>query len=116
MHTSRARSTKGIAHLEEHQPEEGEHGRDEDLLGENRDIACRCMSIVERPTGMTEEFPEIAEFKKNALRTALGTPDSALFQGFTRRNGSRSEPMGSGVTETVHGREGAILDKKGITV
>jgi len=74
------------------------------------------MSIVERPTGMTEEFPEIAEFKKNALRTALGTPDSALFQGFTRRNGSRSEPMGSGVTETVHGREGAILDKKGITV
>jgi hypothetical protein len=28
------------------------------------------MSIVERPTGMTEEFPEIAEFKKNALRTA----------------------------------------------
>ena len=45
-----------------------------------------------------------------------GNADSALFQGFTRRNGSRSEPMGSGVTETVHGQEGAILDKKSIRV
>ena len=33
MHASRARSTKGIARLEEHQPEEGEHGRNEDLPG-----------------------------------------------------------------------------------
>ena len=54
--------------------------------------------------------------QKECTENRLGTPDSALFQGFTRRNGSRSEPMGSGVTETVHGREGAILDKKGIRV
>ena len=60
---------------------------------------------VERLTGMTEEFPELAEFKKNAPRTALGMLDSALLQGFTRGNGSRSGPMGPGVTETVHGQE-----------
>ena len=33
MHASRAKSTKEIVRLEEHQPEEGEHGRNEDLPG-----------------------------------------------------------------------------------
>ena len=53
--------------LEEHRSEEDEHGRGENLVGKNRDSACRCVSIVERLAGITKEFPEVAEFKKKAF-------------------------------------------------
>ena len=138
MHASRARSTKGIARLEEHQPEEGEHGRNEDLpgkklvadllskiiavkpswerfwrfvnrqgsgvpneeptirsnrreeqpLGEEhhpeepdqetsswdnyRVIAGRCVSVVKKVVGLAKEYPELAEFRHEALSTAIG--------------------------------------------
>ena len=138
MHASRARSTKGIARLEEHQPEEGEHGRNEDLpgkklvadllskiiavkpnwerfwrfvnrqgsgvpneeptIGSNRReeqplgeehhpeepdqetlswdnyrvIAGRCVSVVKKVVGLAKEYPELAEFRHEALSTAIG--------------------------------------------
>ena len=65
--------------LEEHHSEEDEQG--ENLGGRNRDIACRCVSIVERLTGMPREFPELAKFKKKALQTALGTLIQLFSQG-----------------------------------
>ena len=138
LHASRARSTKGIARLEEHQPEEGEHGRNEDLpgkkivadllskiiavkpnwerfwrfvnrqgsgvpneeptIGSNRReeqplgeehhpeepdqetsswdnyrvIAGRCVSVVKKVVGLAKEYPELAEFRHEALSTAIG--------------------------------------------
>ena len=138
MHASRARSTKGIARLEEHQPEEGEQGRNEDLpgkklvadllskiiavkpnwerfwrfvnrqgsgvpneeptIGSNRReeqplgeehhpeepdqetsswdnyrvIAGRRVSVVKKVVGLAKEYPELAEFRHEALSTAIG--------------------------------------------
>ena len=77
------------SHPEEQHPGEGEHGRSEDLGFEDRDIACRCISIVECLTGMTQEYPEISEFKKNAVKTALGT----LLQLFSKGSSEEMESM-----------------------
>lgn len=63
-----------MSRLEEPLSEEGEHGRREDSLGDNSDIACRCVFIVERITGLTGEFLELAEWKEDALRTARQQP------------------------------------------
>ena len=147
MHASRARSTKGIARLEEHQPEEGEQGRNEDLpgkklvadlqskiiavkpswerfwrfvnrqgsgvpneeptigsncreeepLGEEhhpeepdqetsswnnyRVIAGRCVSVVKKVVGLAKEYPELADFRHEAMSTAIGRKKMFLYRG-----------------------------------
>ena len=37
-----------------------------------RDIAGRCVSVVKKVVGLAEEYPELADFRHEALSTAIG--------------------------------------------
>lgn len=55
---------------EEHHPEELDQ---ETSSWENyRDIACRCVPVMEKVVGLTEKHPELADFRHAALSTAIG--------------------------------------------
>ena len=71
VHTSRARSTKGIARLEEHQLEEGDHGNKEGPWQENWGVACKCVAGVEKVAGMPDEDWEPAQNKERNEAVAV---------------------------------------------
>ena len=70
------------------EPSTGSNHREEQPLGEEqrpeepdqetpswdnyRDIAGRCVSVVKKVVGLAEEYPELADFRHEALSTAIG--------------------------------------------
>ena len=70
------------------EPSMGSNHREEQPLGEEqrpeepdqetpswdnyRDIAGRCVSVVKKVVGLAEEYPELADFRHEALSTAIG--------------------------------------------
>ena len=87
MHASRARSAKGIARLEEHQPEEGEQGRNEDLPGKKlvADLLSKIIAVkpswerfwrvVNRQgSGIPNEEPTIGSNRREAQTSGRRTP------------------------------------------
>ena len=83
MHASRARSTKGIARLEEHQPEEGEHGRNEDLPGKKlvADLLSKIIAVK----------PNWERFWRFVNRQGSGVPNEEPTIGSNRRE---EQPLG----------------------
>ena len=83
MHASRARSTKGIARLEEHQPEEGEHGRNEDLPGRKlvADLLSKIIAVK----------PNWERFWRFVNRQGSGVPNEEPTIGSNRRE---EQPLG----------------------
>jgi len=60
MHASRARSAKGIARLKEHQPEEGEQGRNKNLPGKKlmADLLSKIIAVKGSGGLSTAKVPE----------------------------------------------------------
>ena len=83
MHASRARSAKGIARLEEHQPEEGEQGRNEDLPGKKlvADLLSKIIAVK----------PSWERFWRVVNRQGSGIPNEAPTIGSNRR---KAQPLG----------------------
>ena len=83
MHASRARSAKGIARLEEHQPEEGEQGRNEDLPGKKlvADLLSKIIAVK----------PSWERFWRVVNRQGSGIPNEEPTIGSNRRE---AQPLG----------------------
>ena len=77
------RSTKGIARLEEHQPEEGEHGRNEDLPGKKlvADLLSKIIAVK----------PSWERFWRFVNRQGSGVPNEEPTTGSNRRE---EQPLG----------------------
>ena len=90
MHASRARSTKGIARLEEHQPEEGEHGRNEDLPGKKlvADLLSKIIAVK----------PNWERFWRFVNRQGSGVPNEEPTIGSNRRRTTPGRRTPSGRT------------------
>ena len=55
---------------EEHHPEEPD--QETSSWDNYRVIAGRCVSVVKKVVGLAKEYPELAEFRHEALSTAIG--------------------------------------------
>ena len=55
---------------EEQRPEEPD--QETSSWDNYRDIAGRCVSVVKKVVGLAEEYPELADFRHEALSTAIG--------------------------------------------
>ena len=66
----------GSNRREEQPPGEEQHPEEPDQETPSwdnyRDIAGRCVSVVKKVVGLAEEYPELADFRHEALSTAIG--------------------------------------------
>ena len=71
---------------EEHNPEEP--NQETSSWDNYRDIAGRCVSVVTKVVGLAEKHPELADFRHEAMSTAIGSSIWSRSYRFWRRKTS----------------------------